>query len=226
MSEWWTYRLSSFLLFSPRTYFHLHELYNAEIWPAQLVALAFGIVLATLAFRGGRRSGRTIAFILAGCWAFVGWAYHVQRYATINWAAVYFGGAFLAEALLLAALGVVREPLTVESTPPARRIGAWMMLFALIVQPAIGLLAGRPLTQAACFGIAPDPTVTGTLGMLLVARRPPWVLMIIPLLWCVISGAFEWAMRAPDALLMPLVGAIAAGAVAMSRATSPARQRR
>ena len=40
MSEWWTYRLSSFLLFSPRTWFRMHELYNADIWPAQLAALA------------------------------------------------------------------------------------------------------------------------------------------------------------------------------------------
>ena len=33
MSEWWTYRPSDFLLFAPRTYYRLFELYNAEIWP-------------------------------------------------------------------------------------------------------------------------------------------------------------------------------------------------
>ena len=30
MSEWWTYRLTDFLLFSPRTYDRLFELYNAS----------------------------------------------------------------------------------------------------------------------------------------------------------------------------------------------------
>ena len=30
MSEWWTYRLSDFLMFSPRTYHRLFELHNAE----------------------------------------------------------------------------------------------------------------------------------------------------------------------------------------------------
>ena len=30
MSEWWTYRLSNFLLFSPRTYYRLFELYNSD----------------------------------------------------------------------------------------------------------------------------------------------------------------------------------------------------
>ncbi len=36
MSEWWTYTLSDFLLFSARTYYRLFELYNRDVWPAQL----------------------------------------------------------------------------------------------------------------------------------------------------------------------------------------------
>ena len=35
MPEWWTYSLSDFLMFSPRTYYRLFELHNAAIWPAQ-----------------------------------------------------------------------------------------------------------------------------------------------------------------------------------------------
>jgi hypothetical protein len=31
MSEWWTYSLWDFLLFSPRTYYRLFELYNLAI---------------------------------------------------------------------------------------------------------------------------------------------------------------------------------------------------
>ena len=45
MSEWWTYRLSNFLLFSPRTYDRLFELYNAAIWPAQAAAFLVGLVI-------------------------------------------------------------------------------------------------------------------------------------------------------------------------------------
>ena len=41
----------------------------------------------------------------------------------------------------------------------------------LIVQPLVGLLAGRSLLQAEYFGVAPDPTATATLGVLLLARR-------------------------------------------------------
>jgi hypothetical protein len=33
--------------------------------------------------------------------------------------------------------------------------------------------------------------------------------MIIPLLWCAISGATLWTLHAPDALLLPIAGAVA-----------------
>ena len=33
MSEWWTYTLSDFLLFSPRTYYRLFELHHRALWP-------------------------------------------------------------------------------------------------------------------------------------------------------------------------------------------------
>lgn len=42
MSEWWTYSLRDFLLFSPHTYYRLFELYNQALWPLHLLALAIG----------------------------------------------------------------------------------------------------------------------------------------------------------------------------------------
>ena len=57
MSEWWTYSLSDFLLFSPRTYYRLFELYNLAIWPAQILALALGLAILALWLRGGAVAG-------------------------------------------------------------------------------------------------------------------------------------------------------------------------
>ena len=45
MSEWWTYRPSDFLMFSPRTYHRLVELYNAEVWPAHVLAMGLGVAM-------------------------------------------------------------------------------------------------------------------------------------------------------------------------------------
>jgi hypothetical protein len=48
MSEWWTYRLTSVLLFSPATYYRLLERYNLAIWPAQLAGMAIGLAFVAL----------------------------------------------------------------------------------------------------------------------------------------------------------------------------------
>jgi len=215
MTEWWTYRLSSFLLFSPRTWFRLHELYNAEIWPAQIVGILFGLAIVVLARRGGVRSGPVVAVLLAACWLWVGWAFHFRRYATINFAATWFAAAFAVEALLLVVLGAARGRLAFAANS-WRHPGIWLVAFALIVQPLVGLLAGRSLLQSEYFGVAPDPTATATLGVLLLARRPSPLLMVIPLLWCLVSGAFAWMMRTPDMLVMPIV-ALVTLAVAIAR---------
>jgi hypothetical protein len=206
VSEWWTYTLSDFLLFAPRTYYRLFELYNREIWPAQFLALGAGGAIVALLLRRGPGAGRAVATILAACWLWVAWAFHWQRYATINWAATYFAAAFAAQALLLAWTGVVRSRLAVGPVDHAvRRAGVGLVLFALVVQPLAGPLSGRDWSQVELFGLAPDPTAVATLGVVLLAStRVRWTLLVVPVLWCAVTGATLWAMAAPDAAITPL----------------------
>ena len=75
MSEWWTYTLSDFLMFSPRTYWRLVELYNRDVWPAQLVALAAGLAAIALARSNKPAGGRLLAALLVAAWLWVGWAF-------------------------------------------------------------------------------------------------------------------------------------------------------
>jgi hypothetical protein len=210
MSEWLTYSLSDLLLFAPDTYYRLFELYNLALWPAHLVPLALGVAILALLRRGGVREGRAVAAILAACWLWVAWAWFMERYATINWAASYFAAGFAVEALLLLWTGAVRGRLRFRAGPDAAgRIGAGMFLFALAAQPLIGpLLAGRAWTQAEIFGMAPDPTAVATLGVLLTAAGGAVGLMIVPLLWCAVGGATLWTMGAPDALVLPAAAAL------------------
>jgi hypothetical protein len=207
MSEWWTYALSDFLLFSPRTYYRLFELYNVEIWPAQIVSVALGVAILALLPQGGVSSGRVVAAILAVCWLWVAWAFHFHRYATINWAATYFAVAFAIEALLLIWTGVVRGQVVFRPAKHAvQRVALGVVLFAIFVAPLIGPLAGRDWVQAEIFGVAPDPTAIATLGILLLAAdRVFWAPLLVPMLWCAVSGATLWAMGSPDALLSPLI---------------------
>jgi hypothetical protein len=174
--------------------------------------------------RGKTLPVRLVAGFLAACWAWVGWAFHLERYATINWAATHFGAAFIAEAILLAVLAAFArgERLVAARRDVAFRTGAGMLLTAL-AYPAIGWAAGRDLVQSQAFGMAPDPTAIGTLGLLCCLRRPSrWLLGVIPVLWCLVNGAMLWAMDAPEAWL--LLAAPALVAVEVARTTARRRQ--
>lgn len=216
-AEWSSYRLSDFLLFSPETYFRLIELYNAAIWPAQVVAVAIGIVILMLLRRPWMMAARVIALLLALAWAWVAWAFHLGHYASINWAAPWFAAAFACQAGLLLWYGLARGQR--EVTPKAVRasVGQAVLAYALFIHPLIGLLAGRSVSQLGVFGSMPDPTVLATLGVMLALRRPSWVLLPIPLLWCAIGAATLWAMNDPEAWVMPAVAVVTAAALLWRR---------
>lgn len=219
MPEWWTYRLSDFLMFTPGTYYRLFERQNEALWPLQLFTLALGVVLTGTAWRvAGRR--QVLPGLLAMVWVFVAWAFHWQRYAPINLAAKWFAAAFVLEALLLA--GWAARMAASQTAAPRRRGGLVMSLLGLVLLPLIGPLLGRSWAAVELFGLAPDPTATVTLGLLLMTGAPA-PLLVIPLLWCVASWATLWAMDAGDAWVILGAGLLAAGSV-VGRKVRSARQ--
>ena len=217
MSEWWTYRPSDFLLFAPRTYYRLVETHNAESWPWQVIALGAALALVALSWRRARHAGRLVALVLALAWGFIAWRFHWERYATINWAAVYFAGAFALQAALLAWTGLVGG-LDYGGTSRRRRYaGLALIVTALAVVPFAALAAGRSWRQLEVAGMSPDPTAILTLGLLLVARRAHGALYAVPVLWCLASGLTLWTMKAPDAFIPLLAALVAAVAVVSLR---------
>jgi hypothetical protein len=204
MPEWWTYTLSDFILFSPRTYYRLIERHYMALWPGQLVALGLGLVILALIFRPARQQGRLISAILAVLLAWVAWAFLWKRYATINWAATYFAWAFAIEALLLAGIGVVSGRLSFRlSRDVAGVVGIGLFVSSLTLYPLLAPLLGRGWRQAEILGVATDPTVIGTLGLLLLTEgNLRWWMLAVPLLWCLVSGATLWAIGSPEAWIL------------------------
>ena len=222
MPEWWTYGLSDFLLFSPRTYYRLIERHNAAVWPAQLVTLGLGLGILWMLGRPAAARGRVIAGLLAPLWAWVAWAFVWRRYAGINWAASYFVWLYAVEVVLLVWIGVVRGELSLRRGRDATwMIGIAVFGISLLIYPAIAMLAGRGWRQAEIFGVAPDPTVLATLGVLLVTTsRVRWALLAPPIVLCGISAATLWAMESPEAWLM-LTGLVLAGVALRPGSPSP-----
>jgi Family of unknown function (DUF6064) len=208
MPEWWTYRLSDFLMFEARTYYRLFELYNRDLWPGQFLALGIGFLLLATTWRASPRMGPLVLGILVTAWCFVAWAFLWRRYATINLAAPWFAIAFASEALLLLLAALLGRQAPFRRRPHhPDPVGVAVVLFGVVVQPLIGPMLGRPWTEMELFGLAPDPTATATLGVLLAAGEP-WPLSVIPLLWCLTTGATLQAMRAPDAWMAPTTGIV------------------
>ena len=224
MSEWWTYSLSDLILFSRAAYFRLFELYNAAIWPAQIAVFALGVAILERSLRGGARPGRGrgIAALLAAAWIWVAIAFHAARYATLNTAAPVFAWIFAIEAALLLGIGVVRGRLLFGRPETASEwCGFVLFVFALAALPFAALLCGRGLRAAEIFGLAPDPTAVGTLGLVLMAKsRPRWPLMIVPTIWCVATGAILSVLKTPDFWIAPLAAAIAVVAAFTGRSAA------
>ena len=196
MGEWWTYRLSDFLMFSPETYWRLVELYNRDFWPLHLPLLAAGLAALWLAATRRVQTFRGIAVGLAAVWWWVGWAFLRERYATINWAAQYVALAFAVQAVLLLIAGLTCRQTHTPSGAAVRTLGG-LLAVAGLLYPLLGLAAGRPWVQAEVFGMAPEPTALFTLGLLLLGGQPVSragraLLFTIPLLCLLLGAATAW----------------------------------
>lgn len=164
MSEWWSYRPSDFLMFSPRIYWRLFSAINEAFWPGQPALIVLG-----LAWLARPRAHRVAAGALAGASCVVAWAFLWQRFTPINWPARYFAIAFALQGVLLLALAICG---TWRASGPAwrRRAGIGLMAWALLGHPLLAPAFGRPWPQAEVFALAPDPTAIATLGWLLLVE--------------------------------------------------------
>ena len=211
MTEWWTYRIDSFLLFSARTYQRLIESTNTDVWPLQMVTLMAGVgLLLWLGRPHSQRRDRVVFVLLALAWAWVAWDFLHRRFATINWAADYAALLFALQAVALLWVGVSRGGrVRRRKLSPTDPVAILLIVLGVIVYPLLAPMLGRPWVQAEVFGVAPDPTVITTLGFLLLAEPPRRLLIVVPVLWCLFHGALLWGLRAGQAWVPPAVALLA-----------------
>lgn len=192
MSGWWTYRPSDLLMFSARTWARLVESWNAALWPWQWAMAAAGIALLVAVARAPRHARPWAIAALAAAWAWVGWAFHWQRFAEVNtgarWHALAFG---LQALLLLLALGLRPTP----GMPPTSTRGYGLATAALLY-PLVAPLSGRGWAQAEIAGAMPEPTALFTIGLLLaLPQRLRVLLLAIPVLALLVGGTTQWLLR-------------------------------
>lgn len=196
MNSWRSYQLQDFIPFSSEVYWRLLARMNESFWPLQLVTIMLGIALLLLAVK---QRGWLLWLLLAPIWAFVGLAFFIQRYAELNWAGRYVGYAFISQAVLFVVLsGLSLKQAQAGSALPGKTfnilslagLGAALVVFALAGLPLMAVLTGASWVETVVFGIHPDATALGTLGLLLIMYRGWrwWAVAVIPLLWLLASG--------------------------------------
>lgn len=207
MSEWWTYRLSDFLMYTPLSFERLLEAYNTWLFPAQAVALAAGVGLVWVAWRGREREWRAAFILLGVSWFWIAWAFFHARLSTIDLAAPYYAYGFALEGTLLLWAGwKFRQRSNYPSDSRSHLFNTMVILMAVFGLPLLAPVLGGSWKAVALFGVTPDATALATLSMVLMtsgAQR--WLTAIVPFLWCIISGALLWNLGQPHAAFLPLI---------------------
>lgn len=140
--------------------------YNEAIWPLPIVAyLAVAFVVGILFFKS-RATSILITFVLGLMWTLSGVVIHGIFFSALNPVASAFAFIFAVEAGLLFAAPWMLSGLRFQVKRDASPIcGGALILFAAILCPLWGGIAGDSYPAIPAFGIAPCPTTIFTLGV-------------------------------------------------------------
>jgi len=176
------------LPFTTNQFLDVFTRYNDAVWPAQLLIYFLGVLCITIALRRGKYAGSVISLILSILWLWMAVFYHFVFFSRINQAAWVFGSLFTLQSLIFVYAGAIAHRLSFHFRRDACGFGgALLLVYALILYPALCYLLGRVYPGAPTFGL-PCPTTIFTLGLLLWAMpRIPVYVVVVPLAWSFIG---------------------------------------
>ena len=199
------------LPFTANQFFDVFRQYNEAVWPAQIALTVLAIAAVGLCIWRRPRSDRLISGILGLLWAWTGIAYHLIHFTAINKAAFGFGAVFLVGSGAFLWTGVLKGQLAFTSTKTIDRVlGAILLVYALLVYPALSAMLGHPYPTLPTFGL-PCPTTIFTIGMLCFLAAPfPRYILVAPLLWSAVGSqaAFLFGVYADFGLLVAGIVAV------------------
>ena len=213
-----TFAATMQLPFTVEQFFGVFQAYNSAAWPAQVFLLAPAAL--TVVFIALRRSwsGVAVSVILAVLWVWLGTAYHWAFFARINPVAYGFGALSIVGGLMFAWHGVIRRRLEFGFDKSLRTAtGTALLMFALVVYPIWGTLAGHGYPALPTFGL-PCPTTIFTIGVLALAcGNNLRAVLTVPILWSLVGSQAVFVLD-----VKPDLGLLVAGVVAVGLCIWPA----
>jgi hypothetical protein len=174
--------------FTQEQFLTIFSQYNLAVFPLQIVFIILGIVALWFVVKKSPISDRIILLILIFFWFWMGIVYHILFFSSINPLAYAFGVLFIIEACLLIYLGIIKKQVEFSLTKDRYTlIGLIFIVYAMIIYPVIGMVAGHGYPRLPTFGL-PCPTTIFTFGLFLMSdKKFPLPLLVIPLIWSMIG---------------------------------------
>jgi hypothetical protein len=161
--------------------------YNERIWPMQLLGYVLGLLTLGPLFRPGKAWDRVVTGVMAFLWLWVAAIFWLQ--AAMDMAYLYAPTVLFALQGALFLYALIRDRIAygqvgrIDTT-----VGLAFTAYALVGYPVAGLVVGHVYPHTPLSPLFPCPATILTFGVLLLARRVPRYLLVIPTLWAM-SGA-------------------------------------
>lgn len=197
--------------FTTEQFFAVFDRYNSTVGVAPWVLLFLAIFAVAIVMHPRVRADRPVSLILALLWLWSGAVYHAGFFAEINTLAYGFAVVFIVQSALILEAGVVERLLSFQPrTGLNLAVGALLILYAIAIYPIVGHLSGHRYPAMPTFG-TPCPTTIFTLGLFVwTSQRPPWRVMIVPLLWAVVGSVAAVQLAVPQDYGLAIAGLLAA----------------
>ena len=197
------------LPFTTEEFFAVFGRYNETVWPLQILFVIAAISAAILVWRRPQQFSKPVLFVVGLLWLWMGVVYHWGFFRSANPAAAGFAVLFVIEAIIVigyAATGRIQ----LRPGPDAAGItGIALVVYALLLYPAIGYILGHRYPLNPTFGL-PCPTTIYTVGILLWGRHLSLAPFVIPVIWCVIgaTAAMSLGVYEDAALLLAALASV------------------
>jgi len=202
--------------FTQEQFLMIFTQYNLAVFPLQIVFIILGIVALWFVVKKSPISDRIILLILIFFWFWMGIVYHILFFSSINPLAFAFGVLFMIEAGLLIYLGVIKKQVEFSLTMDRYTlIGLIFILYAMIIYPVIGTVAGHGYPRLPTFGL-PCPTTIFTFGLFLMSdKKFPLPLLVIPLIWSMIGFFAALSLGITEDYMLLVAGVVGTALIIM-----------
>jgi hypothetical protein len=182
--------------------------YNTSVFPMQIILLILAFASIFLVFKKIKNNNKIIAGILAFFWLWIGIAYHLIFFTSINKAAYLFGALFIVQGILFLFVGL-KDKLSFQYQKDSYGIiGSIFIVYAIIIYPLLNYVFGHWWPSNPTFGL-PCPTTIFTFGLLLwTDKKVPKYIIIIPLLWALIGMSAATNLGIWEDLMLVMAGIV------------------